>query len=141
MVKVTCCVFVDRKAGEAFSFVATNFFSNLHKWNPTLLEVKQLSRGPVGVGTAGWEVQRIQERPYERNFEVVEYEPDVRFAVASTEPPSKETYRSSYTVREIDGKTEIMFDFEYDAPGLFFRMFDRWSAGRFGRMSKRTWGA
>jgi hypothetical protein len=76
---------VYRPPDEVFAFVATRHFENHPRWDPELLEMRQTSPGPVGVGTTAHVVRRQGGRRVEGAATVTHYEPcrraawDVRF--------------------------------------------------------------
>ena len=59
-----------------FDFVAAHHFENHPKWDPDVLEMKQTSPGPVGVGTKANIVRRQGNRRVEGTATVTEYQPD-----------------------------------------------------------------
>jgi len=76
---------VHRPPNEVFDFIATRHFQNHPRWDPELLEMRQTSPGPVGVGTTAHVVRRQGRRRVEGAATVIHYEPcrraawDVRF--------------------------------------------------------------
>jgi hypothetical protein len=51
---------IDRPVDEVFAFLSD--FENIPKWNYYVLEVRQLSDNPVGVGTTYHQVRKTDEQ-------------------------------------------------------------------------------
>ncbi len=64
---------------EVFDHVAVHHFENHPKWDPDVVEMRQRSPGPVGVGTTASVVRRQGNRRVEGVATVTAYEP-VRYA-------------------------------------------------------------
>jgi hypothetical protein len=64
---------------EVFDHVAVHHFENHPRWDRDVLEMRQTSSGPVGVGTTASVVRRQGKRRVEGTATVTAYEP-VRFA-------------------------------------------------------------
>ena len=68
-------VYIDRPVDEVFAFLSD--FENIPKWNYYVLDVKQLSESPIGVGTTYHQVRKTDEQ----DFRIIEFEPDHMVAV------------------------------------------------------------
>jgi hypothetical protein len=70
-----------------FDHVATRHFENHPRWDPEVLEMSQISSGPVGVGTTARVIRRQGSKRVEGTATVTEYQPsstaawDVHFDV------------------------------------------------------------
>ena len=82
MTVVTVERIVQRPPEVVFDFVATHHFENHPRWDPDLLEMRQTSPGPVGVGTTARVVRRQGRGHVEGTATVLHYEPDRRAAWA-----------------------------------------------------------
>ena len=80
MTPVTVDRIVQRPPAVVFDFVAAHHFENHPRWDPDLLEMRQTSPGPVGVGATAHIVRRQGRRRVDGTATVVEYEPDRRAA-------------------------------------------------------------
>ncbi len=60
---------------EVFDHVATHHFENHPRWDLNVLEMRQTSPGPVGVGTTASVVRRQGKRRVEGTATVTAYEP------------------------------------------------------------------
>jgi len=78
MAKLEVSVVIKRPVEEVFSF--TNDSADDTKWSSGLVEVNQVSEGPVGVGTIKREVNRILVKRIENTYEITEYEPNKKYS-------------------------------------------------------------
>jgi hypothetical protein len=76
MTAVTVEQVVQRPPGVVFDFVARHHFENHPRWDPDLVEMRQTSRGPMGIGTTARVVRRQGRRRVEGIATVHAYEPD-----------------------------------------------------------------
>jgi Polyketide cyclase / dehydrase and lipid transport len=76
---------IARPLEEVFAFVANS--ANDALWGSNLVEVTQVSPGPVGVGARFRYVARFAGRQFELVREVTEYEPNRRQAVKTVSGP------------------------------------------------------
>jgi hypothetical protein len=67
---------VERPPEVVFDFVARHHFENHPRWDPDLIEMRQTSPGPVGIGTTARVVRRQGRRRVEGTATVRAYEPD-----------------------------------------------------------------
>lgn len=75
-------IVVNSPPNAIFDYIGVNFFANYPKWSPEVVELEQLSGGPVQLGTLARQVRVDQRRRLESRFEVTAYEADhcLRFA-------------------------------------------------------------
>lgn len=66
---------VDRPVTTVWAWYAVNHVENHPRWNPQL-ELKQISEGPIGLGTVIRRRNTMYDRPIEGMMEVVEFEPN-----------------------------------------------------------------
>lgn len=76
--KFTNVVIINRPRAEVFAYLA--HFEKIPEWNYAISETRQLTSGPVGVGTRYRQLRTVPSAS-EEEFEVVEFEPDRRLAV------------------------------------------------------------
>jgi carbon monoxide dehydrogenase subunit G len=112
MVKIEESVIVDRSAEEVWKFVADP--SNLPKWNPAILEVKQTSSGPPGVGTT----LLARSRGMALDIRVIEYQPSRKFAFEGTSGPLRGT-TNTFSMETIEGKTRLTRTVDMKLNGLY----------------------
>lgn len=130
MIVVETSLLIERPCEKVFDFVAAGFFDNLKRFNPALVKIEKLTEGPVGVGTLGREVQRIQGKDVARTFRVAEMDSPRRFVVVNEGHEGVERhYRGQYTFApDGSGKsgksaTRLDYRFELDWQTPLFRWF------------------
>jgi uncharacterized protein YndB with AHSA1/START domain len=69
---------IDRPPAEVFRFIATNHVQNHPRWDPKM-ELRQLTEGPIDVGTVIHRRHTHAGFPQEGTMEVVEYAPPHAF--------------------------------------------------------------
>jgi uncharacterized protein YndB with AHSA1/START domain len=99
-VKFEASVMIDRPIEEVWKFITD--LSKLPKWNTEILEAKQTSAGPLGVGTT----LQVRSSNMVENAKVIEYEPGRKCAFEFTSGPIKGSIESS-SVETIEGKTRF----------------------------------
>jgi hypothetical protein len=85
VITVARSVVINRPIAEVFGFVAN--FENEPRWMPGILESRQTSVGPIGVGTTFREVVQNLGPRMENTFAVTQYVPPRTFAIESTSGP------------------------------------------------------
>ena len=95
-------VYIDRPIGEVFAFLSD--FKNVPKWNYYVLEVRQRSESPIGVGTTYQQVRKTDEQ----DFRITEFEPNHMVAV-KTLPQSSPSFERRFTLYE-EGNTTCLRD-------------------------------
>jgi uncharacterized protein YndB with AHSA1/START domain len=93
---------IDRPVEDVWKFVT--YLPNFPKWNPGVLEPKQTSAGPLGVGETGEFKLKMRNTTVTISVRVTEYEPNRRFSFEHISGPLKGTTESFY-VETIEGKT------------------------------------
>lgn len=86
---------IDRSPAEVFRFIATEHVRNHPRWDP-LMELEQVSEGPIGVGTVIRRRHTHYGEPIEGTMEVVEYEPDRAFGMVIHDGPVEMRSRMSF---------------------------------------------
>jgi Polyketide cyclase / dehydrase and lipid transport len=77
---------IDRPPPTVFRFVAVDHVHNHPRWDP-LMELEQVTEGPIGVGTVIRRRHSHYDRPTEGSMEVVEFEPDRAMGVVIHDGP------------------------------------------------------
>jgi uncharacterized membrane protein len=108
---------IDRPIDEVFAFLSD--FENIPKWNYYVLEVRQLSESPIGVGTTYHQVRKTDEQ----DFRIIEFEPNHRVAV-KTLPHSSPSFERKFTLYEEGNTTRIRDQWKLDTgrPALLERL-------------------
>ena len=112
MTKVEASVVIDRPVEDVWKFMSD--MSNDPKWNPETLEVKQVSAGPLAVGTI------LDDRHPKQTLRIrlYEYEPNRKFGYESISGPLKGS-RVSYSVETVEGKTRLNLTLEPNFSGFY----------------------
>jgi uncharacterized protein YndB with AHSA1/START domain len=100
MAKYEASVMIDRPVEEVWKFVTD--LSKLPKWNTEVLEAKQTSAGPLGVGTT------LQTRSSNMvaDIKVIEYEPGRKWTNKFTSGPVKGSIETA-SAENVEGKTRF----------------------------------
>lgn len=115
MAQLQQSVEIARPLAEVFAFVANP--GNDAKWGSNLLEVTQLSPGPLGVGARFRYKARFAGRRFELVREVTEYEPNRRQAVKTISGPLR--FGGVRTFEAIKGGTRVTLTGGGRAGGFF----------------------
>jgi len=97
-------VMIDRPVEEVWKFVTD--LSKLPKWNPQVLEPRQTSAGPLGVGATAEFGAKMRNSMMTISMRITEYEPNRRFSFEHTSGPLKGTTESD-SYENIEGKTRF----------------------------------
>jgi len=100
MAKVEASVMIDRSSAEVWKFMTD--LSNFPKWNPDVLEARQTSEAPLGVGTTLF----VRSPRTALNARVIEYEKNRKFSFESTSGPIQGT-TTTFGMETIEGKTRL----------------------------------
>lgn len=94
-VKVHVSQVIDRPVAEVFHFFAEEHVRNHPRWDP-FMRLKQITDGPIGVGTI---IKRINSRsgtPVEGTMEVVEFEPNRAIGMLTHDGPVEIRGRATF---------------------------------------------
>jgi len=110
-------IYIDRPVDEVFAFLSD--FENIPKWNYYVLEVRQLSESPIGVGTTYHQVPKTDEQ----DFRIIEFEPDHMLAV-KTLPQSSPSFERRFTLYEEGNTTRLRDEWKLDTgrPAILERL-------------------
>jgi uncharacterized membrane protein len=98
---------IDRPIDEVFAFLSD--FENIPKWNYYVLEVRQLSESPIGIGTTYHQVRKTDEQ----DFRIIAFEPNNTVAV-KTLPQSSPSFERRFTLYEEGDTTQIRDQWKLD---------------------------
>jgi uncharacterized membrane protein len=98
---------IERPVDEVFGFLSD--FENIPKWNYYVLEVRQLSESPIGVGTTYHQVRKSDEQ----DFRIIEFAPNHSVAV-KTLPHSSPSFERKFTVYEEGDTTRVRDEWKLD---------------------------
>jgi uncharacterized membrane protein len=108
----TNTVRVERPAHDVFAYLAE--FENVPRWNYAIARTWKTSTGPVGVGSR-YRQERTVPRRAEESFEVVEFAPDSRLAIAGT--LGSFPARLTYMLQPDGDATTVVNDVELEVRG------------------------
>jgi uncharacterized membrane protein len=108
---------IDRPIDEVFAFLSD--FENIPKWNYYVLEVRQLSESPIGIGTTYHQLRKTDQQ----DFHIIEFEPNNTVAV-KTLPQSSPSFERRFTLYEEGDTTQIRDQWKLDTgrPALLERL-------------------
>jgi uncharacterized membrane protein len=108
---------IERPIDEVFVFLSD--FENIPKWNYYVLEVRQLSESPIGIGTIYHQVRKTDEQ----DFHIIEFEPNNTVAL-KTLPQSSPSFERRFTLYEEGETTRIRDQWKLDTgrPALLERL-------------------
>ena len=89
---------VDSPIADVWRFYAVEHVRNHPRWDPDM-HLEQLSDGPIGLGTR---IRRVNTRwgaPVEGEMEVVEFDPELAFAVSIHDPNMDAQGRVTFEAR------------------------------------------
>ena len=136
MIQYDVSMHLNRSVEEVFAFLSDA--SKHSSWQSDLIESEQLTDGPLRVGTRIREVRRLGRRPTAYEGEVIDFEPNKRFALQVMTGPH---VTASYTLTGEDGGTRLRFQFVMRTNGmmrllepLIVRSMRKQSASDFGRL-------
>jgi uncharacterized membrane protein len=100
-------IHIDRPVDEVFELLSD--FENIPTWNYYVLEVRQLSESPIGVGTTYHQVRMSDEQ----DFRIIEFEPNHSVAV-KTLPHSSPSFERKFTLYEEGNTTRLRDEWKLD---------------------------
>ena len=108
---------IDRPIDEVFAFLSD--FENIPKWTYYVLEVRQLSESPIGIGTTYHQLRKTDQQ----DFHIIEFEPNNTVAV-KTLPQSSPSFERRFTLYEEGDTTQIRDQWKLDTgrPALLERL-------------------
>jgi uncharacterized membrane protein len=98
---------IDRPIDEVFAFLSD--FENIPKWNYYVLEVRQLSDNPIGIGTTYHQVRKTDEQ----DFRIIEFEPNHTIAM-KTLPQSSPDLEMRFALYEEGDTTRVRDEWKLD---------------------------
>jgi uncharacterized membrane protein len=115
MIQVEDHIIIHRPVEEVFAFVAD--LSNGPKWQDGLIEVRQLTGGPLRVGTQHTAVRKFLGRRLEVTTEFIRYEPNE--IVTFTANSGSLRVQTSYVTEATAKGTRLTCRMQMEQGGLF----------------------
>ena len=110
-VKVQVSEVIDRPVSVVFQFHAHEHVRNHPRWDP-YMQLKQITDGPLGVGTI---INRLNSRsgtPVEGTMEIVAFEPNQVLGMVIHDGPVEINGRATYEA-ENDDRTTLRLNLEF----------------------------
>jgi hypothetical protein len=120
MIRAKATALIAMPPRPVFEFVAIDFFRNYQRWSPEVVALRQLSEGPVGLGTTGRQVRIDHGRRTDASFRVSVFEPERRIAFEGISEP----FAISYRLDDMGDGTRLTFEFELPRLALYMRPFE-----------------
>ncbi len=117
MARAEVSTMIKRSVEDVFAVIINP--ENDPKWSSAVLEAKQTSPGPIGVGTTGRFVGKFLGRRIETESEITEFEPNQKYSWQNKSGPFP--FKGSMTLEQIEGGTRVNSTFEAE-PGGFFKL-------------------
>lgn len=116
MVKIEASVMIDRSVEDVWKYMTD--WDNISKWDPGILETKQTSSGPLGLGTT---LQMRSPNRWARvsKGRVVEYQSNRKFTLEFTSPRMIEGTMDSAIFESVEGKTKLTRVFDLKFSGFY----------------------
>jgi hypothetical protein len=116
-------IVIGRPSDDVFRFIGEEFFANYSRWSPEVQELKQLSPGPVGVGTKARQVRVDQGHRSESTFGVTIFRPGERICFEGI----SNAYRCDYELKSnnFEPSTRVTFTFELPKLEMYMRPFEK----------------
>lgn len=108
-------VTINRPLEEVFTFVSTP--AEFPRWQNGVLESRQTTAGPVGLGSTGTIVREAMGRKDETGWEVTDFKANAGYTVTSTGRATV-SYVLTYTFTAVEGGTRVHARFQGEAHGL-----------------------
>ena len=115
MTKVEASVLINRPVEEVFDYVVDP--NKTAQWAGPVVEAKQTSAGPVGLGTTSARVTQFLGRTMEATYEITEFETNRLYADRTTSGPVPIGARIQFV--PVEGGTQVTIQGELDAGGFF----------------------
>jgi hypothetical protein len=113
MIQHDVSIHLNRPVDQVFAFLADPAMQPL--WQSNLIEIEQLTAGPMRVGTRIREVRRLGRRPTEYQAEVTGFELNIRFSLRVINGPR---VMLSYSFEPEDGGTRLRYEFVMRPSGM-----------------------
>ena len=129
MIQHEVSVQLARPVDQVFAFLADP--RNLPTWQSDLIEIEQLTEGPLSAGSHIREVRRMGQRQSENRAEVQVFEPNQRLVLKTTTQPQVTV---SYWLEADNGQTRLKYQFVMLTTGIM-RLLEPLIAGAIKKQS------
>jgi carbon monoxide dehydrogenase subunit G len=94
---------IERPREEVFAFVTDP--RNYPRWQPSLVEIRPHSKGPLRLGSEATEVRTFLGREVETTWTCVEHEPHERSAIQADDGPVP--FKGTFVLEALGGRTRF----------------------------------
>jgi len=115
MIRIESKVVINRPIDEVFEFVSD--VENIRLWQSSIIEGRQTSSGPLGVGTTIITISRYLGLRIESEWEVIEYEPNKKYVAKSLS--GRGQTKGSWSFESVANGTRVDLVAEMGLSGLF----------------------
>ena len=115
MIRLEHSITINRPVEEVWKFMSN--LENATKWDRGVLEAKQISDGPSGVGAIIRTRRQFMGRQQIRQLQITEWEPNRRVGLAGTN--EQMTAQIRYTFEPVGDRTILTGSGEVDIRGLW----------------------
>lgn len=113
MIQHEVSVHLNRPVDQVFAFLADP--AKQPSWQSNLIEIEQLTEGPMRVGTRIREVRRLGRRPTAYQAEVIVFEPNKHFSLRVITGPR---VTLTYAFEAEEGGTRLRYQFVMRTGGM-----------------------
>ena len=115
MFKFEKSIMIDRPQQEVFEFVMN--LENDSKWQGTIVSVKQISDGPIGVGSTFRYETKFLGRKSETEIQLTSYDPPNGASVKAVNGPVP--FENTYKFESRGDRTQMTFSGQAEIGGFF----------------------
>ena len=112
--RVETTIIINRPVEEVMGFLTD--IENLSRWVENIVEARQTSQGPVGLGSTCLIVSEVMRRRLSHEFAVTEFSPGERYAARTTDGPFSMSL--AYDVEPCEGGSRLRSVSEVRLTGL-----------------------
>lgn len=108
MIQAQSSIRINCPLQQVYRHIVIDFFENYPKWSPDLIELEQLSDGPVQIGSIGRQIRCDGGRRLESRFHVTLLKPNQEIAFESLTKPY---FQVRYAMHPDGSATTVTFFF------------------------------
>lgn len=112
--QITSSVIIERPLADVESYLTD--ISNDRVWQEDVIESAVTTSGPIGKGTAGYEVRSVMGFPVRTEWKITSYRPGTSCTFASTD--SVIPYEGTIEFADEDGATRVTYRFTMSPEGI-----------------------
>ena len=118
MIRIEHSVVIDRSVDQVWNYLTD--FQNTPKWDIGVVETKQTSAGPAGLGTTFQNIGPFLGRNSVREYRVTEYEPEQKISISLVSPSRLIQHAEiSYMFQPDEDRTRLTFSGSMELKGIY----------------------